>query len=122
MDRASVNAWVARYERVWREDDRDALDTLFTPDVRYVTSPYEPPMDGIEAVRSFWSDPTPFTMTWSVVAVDPPYAVVRADVHYGGDRPREYRDLWVLRTAEDGRVVHFEEWPFAPSTRHPAAE
>ena len=27
---------------------------------------------------------------------------------------QEYRDLWVLRFAEDGRVEHFEEWAYWP--------
>lgn len=31
-------------------------------------------------------------------------AVVRVEVRYGEPTRREYRDLWVLRFAEDGRV------------------
>ena len=27
---------------------------------------------------------------------------------------QEYRDLWVLRFAADGRVEHFEEWAYWP--------
>jgi len=114
MDRADVRGWVDAYERAWREDDPGALDALFTDDVRYLRSPYEPPLEGLAAVRRFWSDPTPFTLDAEVVAVDGADAVVRAEVRYGGDEPQEYRDLWVLRFAGDGRVEHFEEWAYWP--------
>lgn len=114
MDRADVRGWVDAYERAWREDDPGALDALFTDDVRYLRSPYEPPLEGLAAVRGFWSDPTPFTLDAEVVAVDGADAVVRAEVRYGGDEPQEYRDLWVLRFAGDGRVEHFEEWAYWP--------
>jgi len=107
----AVAAWVADYERVWREDD--GLDRLFTDDMRYWRSPYEEPLD-LAAVRAWWSDPAPFTWTWELVAVQWPTAVVRAEVHYTDDPPREYRDLWVLHFADDGRVDRFEEWPFSP--------
>ena len=56
----------------------------------------------------------PFTMTSEVVAVDGDTAVVRVEVHYGGDEPQAWRDLWVMRFAADRRCAHFEEWPIAP--------
>ncbi|HEY0215794.1 MAG TPA: nuclear transport factor 2 family protein [Cellulomonas sp.] len=114
MDRTAVMAWVAAYERLWRADDPDPLDTIFTEDVRYLRSPYAEPLDGLAAVRAFWRDPTPFTMTAEPVAVEGSEAVVRLEVRYGGDEPQDYRDLWVLRFAPDGRVRHFEEWPTWP--------
>jgi hypothetical protein len=36
------------------------------------------------------------------------------EVAYASSLPREYRDLWVIRFAEDGRCMAFEEWPFWP--------
>ena len=53
-------------------------------------------------------------MSADVVAVDGETAVVRVSVDY--DRPDggRWRDLWVMRFAEDGRCSSFEEWPFAP--------
>jgi hypothetical protein len=41
-------------------------------------------------------------------------AVVRLDVRYGEPVRQEYRDLWVLTFAADGRCRSFEEWPFWP--------
>lgn len=114
MERASVLRWVAAYERAWHADDPAAVDTLFTEAARYLRSPYEPALEGHTAIRGFWSDPTPFTMTAEPIAIEGNDAVVRVEVHYGGDEPQEYRDLWVLRFAADGRVEHFEEWAYWP--------
>lgn len=121
MERADVMAWVAAYESAWRAVDASAVGSLFTDDVRYLRSPYEPPLEGLAAVRDFWSDPTPFTMDAEVVAVEGVDAVVRAEVRYSGDEPQEYRDLWVLRFADDGRVRHFEEWAYWPGKTFTAA-
>jgi hypothetical protein len=125
MDTSEVMDWVARYEAAWRDDDLAAVDGLFTAQARYLRSPYDAqPLVGRPAIRGFWSDPTPFEMTAEPEAVQGRRAVVRVEVRYGGDEPQEYRDLWVLRFADDGRVEHFEEWPFWPgqpwTAGHPA--
>jgi ketosteroid isomerase-like protein len=109
-----VMAWVAAYERAWREQDADGLDALFTPDALYLRSAYDEGLRGLDAIRGFWRDDTPFTMTASPVMVDGDQALVRVEVHYGGEPPHEFRDLWVLRFAADGRVEHFEEWAHWP--------
>jgi ketosteroid isomerase-like protein len=114
MDRDEVMAWVDRYERAWRHCDADAVETLFTPDAQYRPSPYEPPEVGHDAIKEDWNDPEVFTMTASPVAVDGRDAVVRVEVHYGEPERQEYRDLWVLRFADDGRVEDFEEWAYWP--------
>ena len=114
LDGMDVMTWVDGYERAWRGNDAAGLDRLFTPDVRYLRSAYDDGLRGIDAVREFWPEDTPFTMSAAPVAVQGETAVVRVEVHYGGDEPHEYRDLWILRFAEDGRVRHFEEWAHWP--------
>lgn len=122
MDRTAVMTWIAEYERAWRDMDTAGLDRLFTPGARYLRSPYDAePLVGLAAIREFWVDATPFTMSAEPVAVDGADAVVRVEVQYGGDAPQEYRDLFVLRFAEDGRVEHFEEWPYWPDKPYTAA-
>lgn len=121
MDTTSVMAWVAEYERVWREDDVAALGGLFTQGARYLHSPYDPPIEGLDAIRERWSDPAPFTMTAVPVAVQGRDAVVRVEVQYGGEKPQEYRDLWVLRFADDGRAELFEEWAYWPGKPYNAS-
>jgi hypothetical protein len=56
-----------------------------------------------------------FQMTSEVVAVEGDTAVVRVQVRYGDPVDREFRDLWIMRFAEDGRCDSFEEWAFSPA-------
>ena len=89
-----------------------------TPDARYLRSPYAAPLEGHAAIGDFWvddeEDGAVFRMTAEPVAVEGRDAVVRVLVRYGEPVTQEYRDLWVLRFAEDGRVEHFEEWAYWP--------
>ena len=122
MGRDAVTGWVERYEQAWRAQDVDGLDLLFAENARYLRSPYDAePLEGLDAIKGFWVDPTPFTMTATVVAADGPDAVVRVEVRYGGDKPQEYRDLWVLRFGPDGRAELFEEWAYWPEKAYTAS-
>jgi SnoaL-like domain len=116
MGRAELMRWVARYEAAWRSSDLDAVETLFTEHARYRASPYEKPKVGHDAIRDYWLDDEgrTFTVKASAVAVEGRRAVVRLEVHYGDPVHQEYRDLWVLRFAPDGRVEDFEEWAYWP--------
>ena len=122
MDRDEVMQWVGGYERAWRAGDRKAVEVLFSDDARYRPSPYEDSMVGHAAIKEFWLDDEGkvFTMHASPVAVDDRDAVVRVEVHYQDPAPQEYRDLWVLRFAADGRVEDFEEWAYWPGKSYSA--
>lgn len=114
--------WVDGYVRAWHEDDVEAVTRLFTEDARYLTSPYEEPLVGHAGIADFWLDDQgrTFTATATPVAVDGGDAVVHLEVHYGDPVEQEYRDLWVLRFAADGRVEHFEEWAYWPGRPYSA--
>jgi ketosteroid isomerase-like protein len=117
-DRAAVTAWVAAYERAWRMQGTDMLAGLFTDDATYSMDPYGETARGLADIAELWerervSADESFTMTYDVVAVEDDTAVVRVAVEYH-ERPRQYRDLWVIRFAGDGRSAAFEEWPFSP--------
>ena len=120
MDTGNVTAWVDGYERAWRAPGTGALAQLFTADATYLQGPYREPVVGLPAIERMWEDTRDgpdevFTMTHDVVAVDGDTAVVRVEVKYGDPVTQEYRDLWIVRFADDGRCRSFEEWPFAPS-------
>jgi ketosteroid isomerase-like protein len=117
-DRVTVAAWVDAYERAWRTPGTDALSQLFTDDATYSMDPYGETVLGLDAIADLWerervSADESFTMTFDVVAVEDDTAVVRVAVEYH-ERPRQYRDLWVIRFTGDGRSTAFEEWPFSP--------
>ena len=122
VDRDDVMGWVERYERAWRAEDVEAVTALFTEDARYRPSPYEESLIGHAGIQGYWLDDegNTFTMTASTVAVEGRNAVVRVEVHYGEPVRQEYRDLWVLRFADDGRVEDFEEWAYWPGRPYSA--
>ena len=62
-----------------------------------------------------------FTAKPELVAVDGQRAVVFVEVAYGDPDEQEYRDLWLLRFADDGRVDDFEEWAYWPGKPYTAA-
>jgi ketosteroid isomerase-like protein len=122
-DRAQVSRWLAGYESAWRAPGTHALAELFTSDASYLQSPYERPVGGLTGIARMWEEERDgpdevFTLATEIIAVDGQVAVVRAEVHYGDPPTQEYRDLWVIRFAADGRCEGFEEWPFWPEQPH----
>ena len=118
-DRNCVREWLAGYEAAWRAPGTAGLARLFTEDATYLQSPYQPPVTGLDAIGRMWETEREgpdevFTLAADIVAVDGLVAVVRAEVRYGDPPTQEYRDLWVIRFAGDGRCAWFEEWPFWP--------
>lgn len=97
----------------------EGLAALFADDARYLTGPYDAPVVGLADLARMWdekrTDDEVFEMTSEVVAVDGDTAVVRVEVHYTQPVVEDYRDLWVIRFAVDGRCQSFEEWPFWPT-------
>jgi ketosteroid isomerase-like protein len=121
-DRSSVARWVEGYERAWRTPGVAGLSALFTEDVSYLPSPWAAPIEGLDRLSRFWDDERAgadeeFVLAAEVVAVDGEVAVVRVQLDYADDEVRQWRDLWVIRFAADGRCRAFEEWPFAPGQR-----
>ena len=124
-DRGTVSRWLAGYEAAWRAAGTGGLAGLFTSDATYLQSPYEAPVTGLDAIGRMWEDEREgpdeaFTLATEILAVDGPTAVVRAEVHYGDPPLQEYRDLWIIRLAEDGRCRWFEEWPYWPGLAYSA--
>lgn len=120
MDRRQVAGWIAAYERAWRTPGTDVLATIFTDRASYLQGPYRKPVIGLPAIARMWEDERDgsdevFQMTSEVVAVEGDTAVARLEVRYGDPVDQEYRDLWIMRFAEDGRCKSFEEWPFWPA-------
>jgi uncharacterized protein (TIGR02246 family) len=119
VDHTDVSRWVDAYERAWRSPGTAALAEIFTDDASYLQGPYKQPVVGLPAIEEMWEaeregPDEAFDMSHDVVAVDGDTAVVRLEVRYGPPLDRQWRDLWVLRFAADGRCAWFEEWPIAP--------
>jgi ketosteroid isomerase-like protein len=126
-DWATVSRWLAGYEAAWRTPGTEDLAELFTADAIYLQSPYEQAVNGLPAIERMWEAEREgpgevFTLTAEILAVDGPTAVVRAEVRYGNPPSQEYRDLWVIRLADDGHCTWFEEWPYWPEHSHSAPD
>ena len=119
MDRKHVRGWVAAYEREWRTPRTEGLASIFTEDASYLQGPYRQPVIGLSDIARMWEAERNgadefFEMTSDIVAIEDETAVVRVEVRYGEPVNQEYRDLWIIGFAEDGRCRSFEEWPFSP--------
>ena len=120
MDDAGLLVWIDAYERAWRSPGTDQLSQLFRPDAVYLTTPYADPIVGLDAITVMWEAEREgpdeiFTMSREAVAVSGDVGVGRVEVSYGDPVRQQYRCLWVVTFAADGRAVRFEEWPFWPS-------
>lgn len=119
MDKEQVAAWIAGYERAWRTPGTDMLGEIFTADATYLQGPYDEPLAGLPAIAEMWEEERTgpdeaFELTSEIIAVDGDTAVARIEVLYGEPDPEEFRDLWILRFAGDGRCRSFEEWWSSP--------
>jgi ketosteroid isomerase-like protein len=119
LSHPEASAWVAAYECAWRTAGTARLGELFTDDASYSMSPYGAPALGLGEIAELWEQERKgadeeFEMAHEVLAVEGDRAVIRVEVRYGGPDGLEYRDLWILRLAADGRCREFEEWPFWP--------
>lgn len=125
VDRMSVVAWIEGYERAWRTAGTAGLRELFGEGATYRMSPYEEPARGLAAIETLWERERDrpeegFEMNCEVIAVEGDTAVARIEVAYA--RGEQYRDLWIVRFAADGRCREFEEWPFWPGREIPTLE
>ena len=128
MTSDDLRGWIEAYERAWRTAGTEPLAQLFAPEATYAAGPYEPVLTGLEEIAAFWEAERDgpdehFTLSWAPVAVDGDTGVARVAVRYDPPHGTEYRDLWIVRLAADGRATVFEEWPFHPgqplSAPHP---
>ncbi|TDC35603.1 nuclear transport factor 2 family protein [Micromonospora sp. KC213] len=120
MDRKQVAGWIAAYERAWRTPGTKTLAEIFVDGVTYRQGPYRSPVVGLPSLARMWEDERNgpdevFQMTSEIIAVEGNTAVARVEVRYADPVDQEYRDLWIIRFAEDGRCASFEEWPFWPT-------
>jgi len=119
MERKGLEAWLERYERLWRTLGTDKLGELFTEDAVYSPGPFEEPWRGLDAIAERWEGERlgadeDFEIESEILAVENDTGVVRLEVNYGPPREQLYRDLWVVVLDDAGLCSSFEEWPFWP--------
>ena len=126
MEREDVSRWLDAYVEAWKTYDRDAVAALFSEGVSYRFHPYDPPVEGREAVVEAWlgegdheGAPTrdesgTYDAHYEPVAVDGDVAVATGVSTYvtepGGPVDEVYDNCFVMRFDRDGRCTEFTEW------------
>lgn len=54
MDRIAVEAWVSDLFAAWQDRDSSKAASLFTTNAVYRSHPFQPPLQGQEAIASYW--------------------------------------------------------------------
>lgn len=115
VDEETLRRFVDGYRAAWASNDPAEIGALFTDEAEYRFEPYSPPVRGREAIVADWlegrDEPGTWTFEWKPVAVDGRTAVLEGRTQYSGGT--DYRNLWVIEFADDGRATSFTEWYMA---------
>ena len=107
-----VETWVDRYRVAWESNQPDDIRALFTERAEYRTEPYAEPWTGHDDIVAGWlseaDDPGETTFDWSLLSMTAEVTVIEGRTTYRGGA--DYRNLWVIRFAADGRASSFTEW------------
>lgn len=113
-DDETLRRWMEGYLRAWASNDPDDIRALFTEDARYFPEPHLDPWEGHEAIVQGWLDhkdePGDYTFGWEQLALAGDLAFVEGWTDYTDEKTGDYRNLWVIRFANDGRASEFTEW------------
>ena len=56
MTEQDVQIWLDKYGEAWIQGDPDSIIELFATAATYQKTPFDPPMEGREQIRSYWQD------------------------------------------------------------------
>jgi hypothetical protein len=100
------------YIRAWESNDPDDIRALFTADALYFASPDVEPVRGVDEIVQWWlgskDERGSWTFEWHPLLQEGDRAAIQGRTGYEG-RP-DYRNLWVMDFAADGRATTFTEW------------
>lgn len=123
----NLREWVEAYARAWREQDADAVVSLFTDDAEYRSSPFREPSVGSEAIRTYWTRATSTQEDADVRMGTPIVAGNRVVVEWWATMRDEGEEITLpgcllLRFAPDGRCEALREyWHVEPGRHEPHA-
>ena len=122
MTKDEVDRWLEAYVSAWKSYDTAEIGALFADDVSYRYHPYDPPVEGRDAVVESWlgegdhegassrDEPGTYDAAYTAVAVDGDVAVATGTSTYTGEPPRVFHNCFVMRFDADGRCREFTEW------------
>jgi uncharacterized protein (TIGR02246 family) len=58
LDHGTFRTWLDEYTTAWETGDADAAAALFAPDATYHETPFTDPLEGRDAIRTYWTETT----------------------------------------------------------------
>jgi ketosteroid isomerase-like protein len=117
VNRDDLERWLTAYRRAWTTDSADDIAALFTDEATYSPWPYSKPWAGRTAIVAKWIErgdsQRPWTFEHRILAVDGDLGIVEGVTGYpahGEDEETEFKNLWLVRLAPDGRATEFAVW------------
>ncbi len=117
MQQNDLETWLAAYRRAWSSDAPDDVGALFTEDATYSPWPYSPPWRGRDEIVRRWIERGDSKRPWGfehrILATDGDLGVVEGRTSYPAhedEAETEFKNLWLVRLADDGRATAFAEW------------
>lgn len=108
-----LDDWMDRYVLAWSSNDGVDIGALFTEDAVYDPQTAEGEWEGIAEIVARWQeiddDEENWVFQWRPLVETDDLAVVTGRTRYENPRA-SYRNLFVIRFADDGRCYDFTEW------------
>jgi uncharacterized protein (TIGR02246 family) len=130
MDKQTVETWIERYGKAWRDKDVDGVAELFTEDATYAAHPTEEPNRGRAGIRDYWrqvtSTQSDVDLRFGRPVVDGDHATVEwwatmNDAEWGPPRSDPAVTLpgcLILRFTDDGLCAELREYWNVEFGRH----
>jgi hypothetical protein len=117
MTEAHFVEWLEGYKAAWERCDPDAAVRLFTDDVLYHETPFDTPIPGLDAVRTYWATQTgaqrEVAFQYQPVSFSRTQGVARWQASFvrapSGARV-QLDGIFQLTFATDGRCRELREW------------
>ena len=117
LDEAAFASWLDAYKAAWEARDPAAAAALFTPQASYHEMPFDPPIEGAEAIADYWAKAVAgqegVTFTYDILACTGDIGLCHWHCAFTGVPGGEAIDLdgvFHCRFAEADRVDRFREW------------
>jgi hypothetical protein len=108
-----LDNWMDGFVLAWSSNDADHIRALFTEDAVYDPQTESGEWDGIEQIVETWQaiddQEENWDFQWQPLVETEDLAVVTGRTQYF-DPAGAFRNLFVIRFADDGRCYDFTEW------------
>jgi hypothetical protein len=117
LDETAFGSWLDAYGRVWEGGDKENVRALYTEDVRYYETPFDEPLQGVEAVYGyaaeagtaqkdirFWHEPLAVIGDTGIARWGASFVRVPSGVKV------ELDGMFMISFAPDGRCRELREW------------